>query len=138
MSTMTIGQVAKQAGVGVETIRFYEREGLIAEPARRASGYRRYAPEAVRRIRFIRHAKDLGFTLREIKELLEMRVESDCHCDKVLALARAKIDDVEQRIGKLQKMKRALSALARDCQRGRPSDACPILKAMGRTDGDTP
>ena len=61
-------------------IRFYEREGLVDEPHRRPSGYRQYAPEVVRRIRFIRHAKDLGFTLREIKELLELRVEPDCHC----------------------------------------------------------
>lgn len=138
MSTMTIGQVAKQAGVGVETIRFYEREGLVEEPARRPSGYRQYESEVVHRIRFIRHAKELGFTLREIKELLEFRVESDCRCDKVLALAKAKIDDIEQRIRKLQKMKRALSALARDCQQGRPSDACPILKALDRTEGESP
>ena len=138
MAGLTIGQVAKQAGVGVETVRFYEREGLIEEPPRRPSGYRQYDSDVVRRVRFIRHARELGFTLREIKELLELRIEPDCHCDKVLALAKAKIDDIEQRIRKLQKMKRALSALVRNCEQGRPSDACPILKALDRYDGETP
>ncbi|MCD6392477.1 MAG: MerR family DNA-binding protein [Planctomycetes bacterium] len=89
----------------------------------------------VHRIRFVRHAKELGFTLREIKELLELRVESDCRYEKVLALAKARIDDIEQRVRKLQRMKPALSALARDCRQGRPSDDCPIFKALDRTEG---
>lgn len=130
MNSMTIGQVAKQAGVGVETIRFYEREGLVDEPHRRPSGYRQYAPEVVRRIRFIRHAKDLGFTLREIKELLELRVEPDCHCGDVLELAQTKIADIEQRIEALQRMKQTLSQLATACRRRRRTEACPILDAI--------
>ena len=76
MGSLTIGQLAKGAGVGVETLRFYEREGLIAEPERRASGYRQYPPEAVDLVRFIRHAKELGFTLKEIQELLDLYLES--------------------------------------------------------------
>ena len=138
MAAMTIGKVAKQAGVGVETIRFYEREGLVDEPRRRESGYRQYDPEVVRRIRFIRHAKELGFTLREIKELLDLRIEPGSQCGDVLKLAQAKIDDIDERVRKLQKMRRTLAALTRDCQRGFPSDACPILKALDRNDGDTP
>lgn len=74
MEALTIGQLARHAGVGVETIRFYEREGLLAEPERRPSGYRQYPAEVVRRVRFIRHAKELGFTLREIQGLLELSV----------------------------------------------------------------
>lgn len=130
MAAMTIGQVAKQASVGVETIRFYEREGLIEEPARRASGYRQYDTEVVRRVRFIRHAKELGFTLREIKELLELRVEPDCHCGEVLELAQAKIADIEQRIEALLRMKQTLSKLATACRRRRRTEACPILEAI--------
>ncbi|RMH14262.1 MAG: heavy metal-responsive transcriptional regulator [Planctomycetota bacterium] len=135
MDTLTIGKVARQAGVGVETIRFYEREGLVEEPARRASGYRQYDPEVVRRVRFIRHAKELGFTLREIKELLELRVEPGCHCGDVLELAEAKIADIDERIRKLRKMRRALAGLTRDCKRGRPTDECPILKALDQPNG---
>lgn len=130
MAAMTIGKVAKQAGVGVETIRFYEREGLVDEPRRRDSGYRQYDPEVVRRIRFIRHAKDLGFTLREIKELLELRVEPDCHCGEVLELAQAKLADIEQRIESLQRMRQTLLKLATACRRRRRTDACPILEAI--------
>lgn len=130
MTTLTIGKVANQAGVGVETVRFYEREGLIDEPPRRASGYRQYEPEVVRRIRFIRHAKELGFTLREIKELLELRVEPDGQCCGVLELAEAKIADIDERLRKLRKMRRTLASLTRDCQRNRSTDECPILKAI--------
>jgi Hg(II)-responsive transcriptional regulator len=138
MSDMTIGQVATQVGVGIETIRFYERKRLIDEPRRRPSGYRQYNPEVVYRIRFIRHAKELGFTLREIKELLELRVEPGGKCGDVLELAEAKTADINERIRKLRKMRRTLSALTRDCQRGRPTDECPILKALDRQNGESP
>ncbi len=127
---LTIGKVAKQAGVGVETIRFYEREGLVDEPARRASGYRQYDPVVVHRIRFIRHAKELGFTLREIKELLELRVEPDCHCGEVLELAQAKIADIQQRLEALERMKQVLTKLATACRRRKRTDPCPILEAI--------
>jgi len=130
MTVMTIGQVAKQAGVGVETIRFYEREGLVDKPATRASGYRQYDPEIVRRIRFIRHAKELGFTLREIKELLELRVEPDCHCGEVLDLAKTKLADIEARIEALDRMKQVLTKLAKACRRRKRTDPCPILEAI--------
>ena len=133
MGSMTIGQVARLAGVGVETIRFYQRQGLIAEPARRDSGYRQYDPEVVRRIRFIRHAKELGFTLREIKELLDLRVEPDCHCGDVLEMATAKIVDIEQRIEALDRMKQALAKLTATCRRRRRTAPCPILEAIDET-----
>lgn len=130
MDFLTIGKVARRAGVGVETVRYYEREGLIAEPNRRPSGYRQYDEQTVRRIRFIRHAKELGFTLREIRELLELRVDPDCSCADVRKLANAKIADIEQRIETLQRMKEALSALVTACRRRKRTDACPILEAI--------
>jgi MerR family mercuric resistance operon transcriptional regulator len=106
MQTLTIGKVAHQAGVGVETVRFYEREGLIVEPVRSGSGYRQYPEETVSRIRFIRHAKELGFSLREIRELLSLRVASDRSTAEVKAHAQAKIADIEQKICTLRRMKK--------------------------------
>src|SRR5688500_3427625 len=90
MNSLSIGQVAKEAGVGVETVRFYERQGLLEEPERRASGYRRYGKEAVAVLRFIRRAKQLGFTLNEIKGLLALRVDAAARQSDVRQQARAK------------------------------------------------
>jgi MerR family mercuric resistance operon transcriptional regulator len=130
MQPLTIGKVAKAADVGVETIRFYEREGLIAAPPRRRSGYREYPEDTVRRVRFIRHAKELGFTLREIAELLSMRVDERTSCAEVRALARTKIADVDERIAALQRMRDALDRLARRCRGVGPATECPILDAL--------
>ena len=135
MQTLTIGEVAKAADVGVETLRFYEREGLIAPPARRRSGYRQYPPETVRRVRFIRRAKELGFTLKEIVDLLSMRVDADKSCAEVRALARAKISDIDRRITALARMKHAMERLARRCRGAGPTTECPILDAID--DGGT-
>lgn len=133
MEILTIGQLAKQAGVGVETLRFYEREGLIAEPERRPSSrYRQYPPQAVRRVRFIRHAKDLGFTLKEIQELLELRVNPDSTCADVRGRAKDKIQDIEGRIASLERMKSALERLARKCRGQGPTTECPILEELDR------
>ena len=131
MSLLTIGQVAKRCGVGVETIRFYEREGLIAQPSRPESGFRKYPPEAVRWVRFIRRSKALGFSLREIKELLFLRVDSAASCHAVRGRAEAKIADIENKIGHLQEMKRALVKLTVACRVKRPTSECPILEALG-------
>jgi MerR family copper efflux transcriptional regulator len=130
MGTMTIGQLAQAAGVGVETVRFYEREGLLAEPPRRASGYRQYPEAAVARVQFIRHAKELGFSLKEIGELLELRLARGVSCAAVQRRAMAKIEDIEARIAALRRMKRALAKLAATCgDRGAASE-CPILEAL--------
>jgi len=99
---LTVGQVAKQAGVGVETIRFYERRGLIAEPKRRASGYRQYRLDTVRRIRFIRRARELGFTLEEISDLLSLREDPNGTSVDVRERAREKITDIEDKIAVIQ------------------------------------
>ncbi|MDP6106829.1 MAG: heavy metal-responsive transcriptional regulator [Candidatus Brocadiia bacterium] len=97
MGNLTIGKVARQSGVGVETVRFYEREGLIEQPPRRPSGYRQYPQEAVLRLCFIRRAKQLGFSLREIKELLALRVGGSTSCSEVRQRAEAKIAVVEEK-----------------------------------------
>ena len=117
MDTLTIGQLAKQAGVGVETIRFYERQGLLPEPDRRlSSSYRQYPRQTVRRVRFIRHAKALGFTLREIHELLDLRVDPASTCADVRQRAREKIADIAERLESLARMKAALERLAKKCR----------------------
>ena len=130
MQSLTIGKVAKQASVGIETIRFYEREGLIAEPPRRESGYRQYPPETVDRVRFIKRAKDLGFSLREIRDLLALRIAPGTTCRQIKKRAQAKIVDIEEKIRTLERMKRALAKLTLACSgRGSIKD-CPILEAL--------
>lgn len=130
MESLKIGQVAHLAEVGVETIRFYERRGLIEEPPRRASGYRQYPPEAVARMRFIRRAKELGFSLQEIKELLELRVDADATCADVKGRANEKILDIQHKIETLESMRAALDELVTACGAGGPLSECPILEAM--------
>lgn len=130
MESVTIGQLAREAGVGVETVRFYEREGLLAEPPRKRSGYRQYPPEAIARVRFIRRAKDLGFTLREITELLELRIDPSKSCADVRALAKSKIADVDAKLADLTRIKAALEILARACRGTGPTSECPILDSM--------
>jgi MerR family mercuric resistance operon transcriptional regulator len=130
MQSLTIGEVAKAAQIGVETVRFYEREGLIAEPPRRRSGYRQYPPDTVRRLRFIRRAKEIGFTLKEIGELLDLRVDPTKSCADVRALANAKVADVNAKMGELARIKAALEKLSRACRGKGPTSECPILDAL--------
>lgn len=130
MSAMTIGKVAKESGVGVETVRFYEREGLLQQPARKLSGYRQYEPEAIIRLRFIKNAQRLGFTLREIKELLALRIDPGATRAQVRQQAIAKIEDIDQRIEELKRMKRALAPLIRACDGKGTVKGCPILEGI--------
>jgi MerR family copper efflux transcriptional regulator len=128
---LTIGQVARQAGLGVETIRYYEREGLLPIPNRRpSSGYRQYGPEAVSRLRFIRRAKELGFTLKEIKELLALTADTEATRADVRGRAEAKVADIETRIADLLRVRDALRALTTACDGDGPLDGCPILHAL--------
>lgn len=127
---LTIGQVAAAAAVNIQTIRYYERRGLVAPPRRTPSGYRQYGEDAVHRMRFIRHAQELGFSLREIGELLNLRVKSAGACDAVARQTRQKIATVERRIADLQRMQRTLERLARACAARRPTEECPILEAL--------
>lgn len=134
MEKLTIGQVAKEAGVHVETVRYYERQGLIPEPPRRASGYRQYSPDFVRRIRFIKRAQTLGFSLKEIAELLALRVEAEAACNEVKRHTEQKIAGIEQKIETLQRMKDVLVELVASCHQREPTDACPILAALDAKD----
>jgi Hg(II)-responsive transcriptional regulator len=127
---LTIGQVATAADVNIQTIRYYERRGLFAAPKRTPAGYRQYSEEAVARLRFIKHAQDLGFSLREIQELLGLRVRHGAACDAVERKTRQKIDVVHQRIRDLQRMKRTLERLAAACAVRRPTADCPILEVL--------
>lgn len=134
-TALSIGKLAAAACVGVETIRFYEREGLLPEPPRRPSGYRQYPPDAVERVLFIRRAKELGFSLKEVRELLELRVDPDRNCAEVRSMAQAKIADVERRMADLGRIKRALEKLARACPGSGPTSECPILEAIELEEG---
>jgi len=130
MTGLTIGQLAREAGIGIETVRFYERRGLIEDPPRRESGYRQYPTNSVARLRFICRAKELGFSLDEIGELLVLRSHPDENRDRVRAKARTKITDIERRIADLKRMKATLTELADACACRRASEDCPILEAL--------
>lgn len=134
MQGLSIGELARRAGVGVETLRFYERQELLAEPRRTASGYRDYDPGSVDRVRFIRKAKALGFTLREIRELLALSCDAAATCGDVRCQAEAKVADVEARIRELQRIRRALLDLAADCQGDAPAASCPFLDRLNRVE----
>ena len=112
MENLTIGKLARRAQVNVETVRYYERRGLIARPPRPRSGYRRYAEETVGRIRFVKRAQDLGFSLGEVAELLALRVDPETTCADVRSQAEAKIADIEDKLRELSRMKRALKQLS--------------------------
>ncbi len=132
MPAFTIGEVAKAAGVGVETVRFYERKGLIPDPSRRPSGYRAYPEAVVERIVFIRHAKELGFSLKEIGDLLSLRVARNANCARVKRRTEDKIRDLESKIRRLQRWRRTLRKLAEACDEGTPTSECAILGAIER------
>ncbi len=134
MQPMKIGQVAKRSNVGIETIRYYEREGLLAKPQRRPSGYRQYDMSVVSRLQFIRRAKELGFTLGEIKELLGLWFDTTTRCVHVRQRARDKIADIEEKIRSLHKMKRSLKKVIQQCESRDSVDDCPLLEGI---DGGT-
>ena len=134
MESLTIGQVARRAGIGVETVRFYEREGLIEEPSRRQSGYRQFSADVIPRLRIIRRARELGFSLKQIKELLDLRTDPSIACTEVRQRAETKVAEIEQRIEDLARMKRALQALAAECRENRTPSRCPFLEALSGMD----
>ncbi len=127
---MKIGAVAKAAGIGIDAVRFYERQGLIPEPARRPSGYRMYSPDVVLSLRFIRRAKELGFSLKEISELLSLETAPNATAADVKKLAEAKLADMEERIRALQRMRRALKNAVSGCPGKGPTSGCSILRSL--------
>jgi MerR family transcriptional regulator, copper efflux regulator len=130
MRTMTIGKLAEAAGVNVQTVRYYERRGLLPEPHRTASGYREYPESDVARIGFIRRAQGLGFTLKEIDELLSLRMAPGTTPDQVRGRVEAKIADVEAKIAELERIRRALTQMAGACEVHGPLGDCPFLEAL--------
>lgn len=130
MKASTIGQLARDARVTVETVRYYERRGLIPEPPRGESGYRQYSSDAAARIRFIRRAQELGFSLTEVSELLSLQVNPHTTCEDVKERAEDKVADIEEKVRDLQRMRQALTDLIVACSGTGPTGECPILEAL--------
>jgi Zn(II)-responsive transcriptional regulator len=128
MATYSIGQLAKQTGVPIDTVRYYERNDLLEPAARLASGYRRYGDRELKRLRFIRRAKALGFTLGDIRALLTLSDERNVA--KVKRAATAKLADIEARIAELERIRSGLHALVAACPGHGRAEACPILNAL--------
>jgi MerR family transcriptional regulator, copper efflux regulator len=131
MRTISIGQLAKAAGVGVETVRFYERKGLVDAPPRKESGYRQYDGDAVERLKFIRRAQLVGFTLKEIQDLLALRDDPDAKRADVRERAAAKVADIDARVRDLLAMRASLITLLETCEGDGPAADCPIITALG-------
>ena len=130
---MTIGKLAKASGVGVETIRFYERKGLIKRPSRQAGAYREYTADEAARIRFIKRAQELGFTLREVKELLEIQSKRRVTGAQVRGKAEEKIQEIQEKISDLKQMESSLRKLAKVCGEGEQAiRECKIFECFGK------
>lgn len=134
MGTLKVGEVAKQAGINLQTIYYYERRGLLLSPPRTESNYRVYSEDAVLRVRFIKRAQELGFTLKEIEELLSLRIDPQIFCADVRSRAEAKVRNIDEKIRTLQSMRKVLSQLIAECPSKAPVTQCPILKALDAGD----
>jgi len=126
---MLITEAAKEAGVNTQTLRYYERRGLLPRPARRRSGYREYSGDAVRIVRFVKRAQELGFSLDEIDELVRLRGVRRGERHRVRAIAERKIAEIDQKIGQLRSMRAALKELVDACHSGGPAE-CAIIDAL--------
>ena len=127
----TIGKVASGAGVNVQTVRYYERRGLLPRPQRTSSGYRQFGPDTVPRIRFIKRAQELGFSLGEIETLLSLRVDPRRSCTEVEWQALQTIERIDGKLHQLERMKSALSELVSACRNNAATSECPVLEALG-------
>ena len=127
---MRIGEVAAGAAVNVQTLRYYERVGLLPKPERGSSGYRSYDALAVRRVRFIKRAQELGFTLAEIADLLALRDDAAVSCDRVESRASATVERISEKIHDLERMRMALSHYVTACRTRKPLSECPLLSAL--------
>jgi MerR family mercuric resistance operon transcriptional regulator len=134
MKSLTIGHLAREAGVNLETVRYYERRGLLPKPPRSASGYRLFPSDAARRLRFIKRAQELGFSLKEIRELLSLRVSRSTTSRDIRTRAEAKIADIDAKIRSLESMKKTLRKLTNVCEGCVPVAECPILESLDRED----
>jgi Hg(II)-responsive transcriptional regulator len=130
VETLTIGRLAERARVNLETIRYYEREGLMPAPPRSTSGHRAYPPAAARRLRFIKRTQELGFALAEIRELLALRRDPDQPCADIIHQIHGKAQEVEAKIAHLRAIRRALRRLERSCAGECQVSECPILESL--------
>lgn len=128
--TFTIGRVAKGAAVNIQTVRYYERIGILKPVARLDSGYRLYNDSAIRTLKFIKHAQELGFSLEEIQELLNLKAEKKSKCKEVQGKAEAQIEAVEEKIRNLERIRNALSELVQKCRERKTGAECPILDCL--------
>jgi len=126
---MWISEAAEQAGVNIQTLRYYERRGLLPRAPRRASGYREFPDDAVRIVRFIKRAQDLGFSLDEVEQLLRLRRHSGRNRARIRSVAEEKIHQIDEKVAELERMKRALQTLVHSCRDGASLD-CPIIEAL--------
>ncbi len=135
-----IGQVAKETQVNIDTIRYYEKLGLLPIPNRNSSGYRQYSKNTILRLKFIKHGQELGFSLKEIKELLDLRTSSNTftlqQCEDVQKKATLKLKEIENKINTLLKMKTVIQDLICACVEREDSEECPILRALEDDDGE--
>lgn len=138
METLKSGDLARRAGVNPETLRYYEREGLLPEPLRSESGYRLYSVADVKRVQFIRRSQELGFSLKEIRELLALKMDASQPASTVKQLTEQKILVIEEKIQSLQAMKQELLSLVKTCSGEGSVDHCPILKNLDETKTDKP
>lgn len=128
--SITIGKLASASGVSVETIRFYERKGILKQP-RKQGAFRHYPDEYIARVQFIKRSQELGFTLKESKELLDLRIKNQSKCSDVLSKAEEKILEIDQKIKDLKRMKKSLQGLANCCEdTSLPLSECPILECF--------
>jgi MerR family mercuric resistance operon transcriptional regulator len=130
MDALSIGKLSKQSGVNIETVRYYERIGLVPAPARTASGYRSYGPEHARRLSFIRRAREIGFGVKEIRELLALAEPDRVACVEVQKLTAAHLCEVRSKIADLRKLERVLASALKQCP-GELAPACPVLDMLG-------
>ena len=130
MDRLTIGNLAKQANVNVQTVRYYERRRLLPQPRRTPTGYRIYPPDAVRRLHFIKSAQELGFSLKEIQELLGLRIRPGITSADIRKRAEAKVADIDQKIDTLHAMKKSLTQIINACSGCGPVSECPILDSL--------
>lgn len=127
-----IGELAKKVGVNIQTVRYYERCGLLLPTTRMESGYRLYDNDAKKRLEFIRYSKKLGFTLKETEELLRLRVSTKAKCGDVKKKAEDKLMEIDKKIEGLKSMRKVLKEMIKTCQNGQPTEHCPILKTIDK------
>jgi Hg(II)-responsive transcriptional regulator len=125
-----IGEIAKMAGVNIQTLRYYEHRNILKPSSKKDSGFRLYSMDAVKTVKFIKHAQELGFKLDEIKELINLRAPSIGRCNQALKKASEKLSDVRDKIDNLKKIEKTLKKLISDCRQNKTSQNCPIIENM--------